>query len=206
MSFVVGLTGGIGSGKSAVADLFSALGVPVIDTDAIAHELTTVRGAAMPALRHAFGDAVMTPEGALDRAAMRSLVFADPAARQRLEAVLHPLIRQESDRRIRAESADGAAAYVVLMVPLLIESGAYRERVKRIAVVDCEEETQIKRVMARSELSRAEVLRILQAQATRAQRLAAADDVIANDGELALLGPQVAQLHKEYVKSIVHVS
>ena len=197
MSFVVGLTGGIGSGKSAVADLFAARGVVVIDTDAIAHQLTAPGGAAMPAIGAEFGAAVATPEGALDRAAMRSIVFADASARKRLEAILHPMIRRESERRLA--SAD--SPYAILMVPLLVESGDYRKRVDRVAVVDCREQTQIDRVMQRNGLSRPEVERILAAQATRAERLAAADDVIDNDGALAELAPRIERLHAAYLAS-----
>ncbi len=195
MTWVVGLTGGIGSGKSAVADLFAAHGIAVVDTDAIAHELTAPGGAAMPAIRAGFGDGVATAGGALDRAAMRAIVFTDPAAKKRLEAILHPLIRTESERRIAAASSP----YVILMVPLLVESGSYRERVNRVAVVDCREATQIARVMGRNGLPRAEVERILAAQATRAERLAAADDVIDNDGEIAALPPRIERLHGEYL-------
>ena len=195
MSYVVGLTGGIGSGKSAAADLFAAHGAAVIDTDAIAHAMTAAGGMAMPAIRAEFGDAVVAADGALDRAAMRAIAFADPAARKRLEAILHPLIRAESERRIAA----AAAHYVILMVPLLVESGSYRERVNRVAVVDCREETQIARVMSRNGLARPEIERILAAQATRAERLAAADDIIDNDGDIAALLPQIERLHGEYL-------
>jgi len=195
VTWVVGLTGGIGSGKSAAADLFAAHGIAVIDTDAIAHELTAPGGAAMPAIRAGFGDGVVAADGALDRAAMRAIVFTDPAAKKRLEAILHPLIRAEGERRIAA----AASPYVILMVPLLVESGSYRERVNRVAVVDCREATQIARVMSRNGLPRAEVERILAAQATRAERLAAADDVIDNDGDIAALPPQIDRLHGEYL-------
>jgi dephospho-CoA kinase len=195
MSFVVGLTGGIGSGKSAVGRLFEERGIAVIDTDAIAHQLTTPGGAAMPAIRAIFGDAVATADGALDRAAMRAIVFADPPARKRLEGILHPMIREESERRL----AGADSPYAILMVPLLVESGSYRERVDRIAVVDCDVETQIARVMQRNGLARAEVERILAAQATREQRLEAADDVIDNDRSLADLEPQIERLHASYL-------
>lgn len=196
MSGVVGLTGGIGSGKSAVADLFAAQGVPVVDTDALAHALTAPGGAAMPAIRAAFGAGVVGPAGALDRGAMRAIAFADPSARKRLEAILHPMIRAEGERLI----ADclRTSPYAILMVPLLVESGDYRRRVDRVAVVDCAEETQVARVMSRNGLARAEVERILAAQASRAERLAAADDIIDNDGALADLAPRVAALHAEY--------
>ncbi len=197
MSYVVGLTGGIGSGKSAVADLFAQHGVALIDTDAIAHVLTAAGGAAMPAIRAAFGDSVASADGALDRAAMRTLVFADPAARKRLEGILHPMIRGESERQLLASAP--SSPYAILMVPLLVESGGYRQRVNRIAVVDCAESTQVARVMRRNGLSRSEVERILAAQATRAERLAAADDVIENDGPLAELAPRIERLHRHYV-------
>lgn len=198
MSYIVGLTGGIGSGKSAVADLFAAQGARIIDADVIAHALTAPQGAAMPAIRAAFGAAMVTPEGALDRAAMRARVFAEPQERQRLEAILHPLIRAETDRQ--AVASLGLAPYVVLVIPLLVESGAYRGRVDRIAVVDCPEATQVSRVMARNGLSQQEVERIMQTQATRAQRLAVADDLIDNGGELAALAPQVMRLHTKYLE------
>jgi dephospho-CoA kinase len=194
--FVVGLTGGIGSGKSAATDSFAALGIAVVDTDAIAHQLTAAGGAAMPALVAEFGPEVATPAGALDRGRMRRRVFADPAARGRLEGILHPLIRELSATGCRA----AASPYVILAVPLLVESGAYRERCQRIVVVDCPESLQISRVMARNALPEAEVRAIMAAQASREQRLAAADDVLANDGDLAHLEAQVAQLHRKYLQ------
>ena len=197
--FIVGLTGGIGSGKSAAAERFAAQGAAVVDTDAIAHELTAPAGAAMPALRAAFGAAVVAADGGLDRPAMRALAFADAAARARLEAILHPLIRTEAAARCEAALSAGAA-YVVLVVPLLVESGAYRDRLARVAVVDCAEETQVARVMARNAMPRAEVARIMAAQAGRAQRLAAADDVIANDGDRQDLWRQVDRLHAGYLE------
>ncbi|NJD33946.1 MAG: dephospho-CoA kinase [Betaproteobacteria bacterium] len=196
MSFVVGLTGGIGSGKSAAADLFAERGAAVIDTDAIAHAMTSPGGAAMPAIRAEFGDEVVSADGALDRAALRALVFADPSARKRLEAILHPLIRAECERQL---AASAGAPYAILVVPLLIEAGDYRKRVNRIAVVDCAETTQIARVINRSGLDRPEIERILAAQATRSERLAAADDIIDNDGDLASLPVQIERLHALYL-------
>lgn len=195
MPYVVGLTGGIGSGKSTVADLFVARGAALVDTDAIAHELTGPQGAAMAAIAEAFGPAVVDARGALDRAAMRRQVFADATARQRLEAILHPLIRAESDRRCQA----ARAPYVILAVPLLVESGSYRERVQRVLVVDCPEAVQVARVMARNGLGEAEVQAILAAQASRQQRLAVADDVVDNGGDAAALVPQVERLHRQYL-------
>lgn len=197
MSFVVGLTGGIGSGKSAAAEHFAALGASVVDTDAIAHALTASGGAAIAALQQAFGEGVLTPAGALDRAAMRRRVFADPAERARLEAILHPLIRAEAERQL-CHPAGADFVYFVLVVPLLAETGAYRDRVDRVLVIDCPPERQISRVMARSSLARTEVEAILAAQATRDRRLAIADDVIENDADLDALRARVATLHARY--------
>lgn len=193
--FVVGLTGGIGSGKSAAADRFAAHGIAVVDADAIAHELTAADGAAMPALRAAFGRDVAAAGGALDRPRMRRLAFADPAVRRRLEGILHPLIRELAAERCRAADSP----YVILAVPLLVESGTYRERCDRIVVVDCPEVLQIARVMARNGLGEAEVRAILATQAARGQRLAAADDVLANDGDLAILEARIGDLHQRYL-------
>ena len=193
--FSVGLTGGIGCGKSTVADLFAARGASLVDTDVIAHQLTAPGGAAMPALLREFGDAFATPDGAMDRARMRDLVFADPGARTRLEAILHPMIRTATIAA--AEAATGA--YIIYVVPLLVESGNWRTRVQRILAIDCQEATQIARVMARSNLAEAQVKAIMAAQASRQQRLDAADDVIDNDGGLDALVPQVARLHRFYL-------
>lgn len=195
---IVGLTGGIGSGKSAAADCFARLGAAVVDTDAIAHELTGVNGAAMPALAAAFGASVVAEDGRLDRAAMRHLAFTDPKAREQLEGILHPMIRTAADARCQRAFA-GGAPYVVLVVPLLVESGNFRTRVSRVVVVDCDDETRIGRVMARSGLSRAEVERIIAIQAKRGDRLAAADDIIDNNGDRQSLANRVAELHRKYV-------
>lgn len=196
MAFVVALTGGIGSGKSAAAEEFARLGATVVDTDAIAHELTRAGGAALPAIRELLGDDYIDTDGAMDRAKVRSLVFGDPGARKRLEALLHPMIRAEAQRRIVA--AQGP--YTVLVVPLLVESPDYRGRADRILVVDCPEALQVDRVRARSGLGEEEVRRIIRAQAARAVRLAAADDVIDNSGSLAALRRQVSSLHASYVE------
>lgn len=198
-ALIVGLTGGIGSGKSAAATMFAELGAAVVDADAIAHELTAPGGLAIPAIRRGFGDALIGADGALDRAAMRRLVFADATAKARLEAILHPLIRAESERRCEAGLAAGAP-YAVLVVPLLVESKTFRARVARVAVVDCAEETQVARVMARSGLTREEVRRIMATQAPRAERLAAADDVIDNDDDMSALRVQVERLHRLYLE------
>ena len=196
MSFVVGLTGGIGSGKSAAAAEFERLGASVVDTDAIAHQLTQAGGAAIAELERFFGKDVIGQGGAMDRKKMRDLVFADPAARKALEALLHPLIREESQRRIAA--AQGP--YVIQVVPLLIESRDYRSRVDRVLVIDAPVEMQVERVRLRSALSEAEVRAIVAAQTTRAQRLAAADDVIENRGTIDALRKQVAAFHLKYLE------
>jgi len=196
MSFVVGLTGGIGSGKSAAAAEFERLGAAVVDTDAIAHELTAAGGAAMGEIRKAFGNEVLAASGALDRDKMRARVFADPEAKAALEALLHPMIREESRRRI----AGARAPYVIHVVPLLVESPDYRSRVDRVLVIDAPEELQVERVRSRSGLSEAQVRAIVAAQATRAQRRAAADDLIENRGTIEVLREQVAALHRKYLE------
>ena len=193
---VVGLTGGIGSGKSAAADEFERLGATVVDTDAIARELTEPGGAAMPHIKALFGERFISPGGAMDRKAMRESVFSDPAARQSLEGLLHPMIRAEAERRID----QAAGLYVVYVVPLLIESQAPRRRADRILVIDAPEEVQVSRVVARSGLAAAAVRDIMAAQASRAERRAAADDVIDNAGTLDSLREQVRALHARYVK------
>ena len=197
MKYVVGLTGGIGSGKSAVAALFSDLGVEVVDSDAIAHELTGPGGAAIGAIQTAFGQQYVTPSGALDREQMRRLAFESPDSRKTLEAILHPLIREESARR----TDKARSAYVIQMVPLLVETGASDGRYQRVLVVDCPVETQIQRVIQRNGLSRDHVMRIIQAQAPRAVRLAHATEVIENSGGIEALAPRVRQLHQAYLET-----
>lgn len=198
--FVVGLTGGIGSGKSAAADEFARLGAAVVDADAIAHELTAPGGAAIAELRRRFGDAFIGADGALDRRRMREAAFSDPSARRRLEEILHPMIREESARRVAAAFADPAVPYVVHVVPLLVESPGHRERYARIAVVDCAEELQVARVMQRSKLSEDEVRRIIASQIKREKRLAAADDVIDNSSTIDALHQSVRRLHDTYLQ------
>lgn len=193
--FSVGLTGGIGCGKTTVANMFAALGASLIDTDEIAHALTAPHGAAMPAILDEFGAGFATPDGALDRAAMRALVFSDSTARHRLEAILHPRIRDAA----YAAAAIATGSYVIFVVPLLIESGTWRDRVDRILAIDCPEEVQVARVMARNGISEQQVRAIMATQVTRVQRLAAADDVVANDDGLDALGPQIMSLHEKYL-------
>ena len=194
---VIGLTGGIGSGKSTVADLLVARGGTLVDTDQIAHQLTAPGGAAIEPIRAAFGSGVIAPDGRMDRAAMRALAFSDPQARKRLEGILHPLIREQTDAQVAAAMASGAP-YVLIAVPLLVEGGRWQGRYDRILVVDCPTEVQIERVMRRSQLERAQVEAIMAAQATREQRLAAATDVIDNGGAAQALAGQVDAIDSLY--------
>lgn len=195
MTYLIGLTGGIGCGKTRAANLFAEQGAEIIDSDEIAHRLTRSGGMAIEPIRRAFGSGFVTPDGALDRGKMRALAFSDPPAKRRLEAILHPLIRAETAKSIAASRAP----YALLVAPLLLETGAYRKIIDRLLVVDCAEETQIARTMARSHLSREEVLAIMATQTSRKARLAAADDVITNDGDLEGLQRQVAALHEKYL-------
>lgn len=194
----IGLTGGIGSGKSTVADLFAAHGVPLVDADVLAHRVTAPHGAAMPEIAAQFGAAYVAADGSLDRARMRELVFRDDAARLRLEAITHPLIRAETARAVATAAARGP--YVMLVVPLLVETGDWKKRVDRVLVVDCSVEAQVERVIQRNGFSREQVLAIVARQASREARLAAADDVIVNDQvSVATLAAEVAALHARYL-------
>jgi len=191
----VGLTGGIGSGKSAAAAEFARLGAAVVDTDEIAHELTGKNGPALSEIRKTFGEKAIGSNGAMDREVMRDRVFADPGARRTLEGILHPLIREESARRIAA----AAGPYIVHVVPLLVESGDYLRRVDRVLVVDAPEEVQVARVRTRG-LADEQVRSIIRSQAARTERLKAAHDVIDNTGSLEDLRKQVAALHQKYLQ------
>jgi dephospho-CoA kinase len=197
-SLRIGLTGGIGSGKSTVAALLAEIGAAVIDADAISREVTSVGGLAIPAVRETFGPDYIMPTGALDRDRMRALAFSDPSARARLEGIIHPLARQEIWRR--AKIAENAGRYcLVFDVPLLVESSSWRQQVDRVLVVDCSIETQIKRVMSRSALERAAVESIIASQTSRTRRLQASDAVISNDSlSLVDLGQQVQSLAPEF--------
>ncbi len=194
--FIIGLTGGIGSGKSTVAEAFVQLGAALVDTDREAHALTAPGGAAIAAIRTAFGDQVIAADGSLDRPAMRKLVFADATARKRLEAILHPMIGAACEAAIRA--AQGP--YVLLDVPLLVESGNWLKRVDRVLVVDCDEALQIERVIARSGLSVEQIEAIMQVQATREERRAAADDIIDNSGPPEAAQAAAGRLHQTYLE------
>jgi dephospho-CoA kinase len=194
MPFVVGLTGGIGSGKSAVANAFASLGVEIVDADLLAHRLSAPGEPGYAAIREAFPDVGLTPDGEIDRARLRSRVFADPRARVRLEAALHPLIAAAAKREIAA----WRGPYGVTVVPLLLERGKLASAVDRILVVDCPEDAQVSRVVARSGMAPAEVRAIMATQSSREARLAAADDVIDNAGPPEAIAPQVASLDARY--------
>ena len=194
----IGLTGGIGSGKSKVADLLAEWGAPIIDTDVIAHQLTGPNGGAMVDIKQAFGDAVVAVDGSLDRAAMRVLAFQDPQARTRLEGILHPMIGRQVIEQAQALNEP----YAVFVVPLLVEAGQrWLDRVDRVCVVDCDPATQVARVQARSGLTPEVIGRIMSVQASRQARLAVADDVVDNDAHVTLdaLRTQVLALHEKWL-------
>jgi len=201
MKFRVGLTGGIGSGKSTVASLFKECGVLVIDSDVISHQMTQSGGIAIAAIRTTFGGDYIDASGALDRALMRQLIFSDHAAKLQLEAILHPLIREQIIVQVNNASINStlASPYLLLVIPLLFETLSYQELVQRILVVDCAETTQVARTMQRSGLDEQTVRTIMASQITRAERLRLADEIIQNDGNLDALRRQVGQLHQHYL-------
>ncbi|BDX20857.1 dephospho-CoA kinase [Polynucleobacter sp. TUM22923] len=196
---LVGLTGGIGSGKTLVSDQLGALGAGIIDTDLISHEITASGGSAIPLIKAVFGLEFIDATGALNRLQMRKLVFKNPDARQALEGITHPLIRQETAKRALALSTT-KVPYLVFSVPLLIESGTWIKLIDYLVVVDCPKETQIERVMQRNNLTRDEVEGILNAQASREERLIRANAVIENQGDLDSLNKAVLNLHQKLLK------
>ncbi|TMG96274.1 MAG: dephospho-CoA kinase [Betaproteobacteria bacterium] len=194
MAYVVGMTGGIGSGKTEVAKAFSAVGIEIVDADVIAHRLSMPGQVGHAAIAAAFDSGVLLPSGELDRAELRRRAFADPRARARLEAALHPLIRRELYR----EMALWRGIYGVVVVPLLLERGGLAKEMDRVLVVDCSEDEQVRRVVARSGLAPAEVRAIMATQLDRLSRLRDADDVLDNSGSPDAIAPQVAQLDRRY--------
>jgi dephospho-CoA kinase len=198
--FSVGLTGGIGSGKSTVADQFARHGAAIVDTDAIAHALTAAGGAAIESIAHVFGRDHLTTSGALDRAKMRTRVFSDAQAKAQLEAILHPMIRAEAEAQ--ADAAAGAP-YVIFVVPLLVESGIWHARVARVLVIDCSASAQIARVQRRNGWNADAVRAVMRMQAPRGVRLDAADDVIVNEDAAEALDARVARLHRHYAAAAV---
>jgi len=195
-AYRVGLTGGIACGKSTVANLFAALGVPIIDTDILAREVVTSGSPLLHEITAHFGMQVLASDGSLNRQELRARIFADPAQRQWLETLMHPAIRELTDAR--SEAATGP--YVIVAIPLLVETGA-EARFERVLVVDCDPELQVARLAARDGNSREQAERILAAQASRAERLAVAHDVIHNDGDIAALRDQVEKLHRQYLQA-----
>ena len=197
MTLLVGLTGGIGCGKSTVSSQFEQLGASVIDSDVISRQLTQANGLAMPALQAAFGEAALDAQGALNRPHMRQLVFANTHAKQQLEAILHPMIRSQMLAKIAAVAPH--TPYVLLVIPLLFENQNYRELVQRTLVVDCSEATQITRTMQRSGLNETDVRAVMAQQISRETRLRQADDLIQNEHDLSSLSAQVERLHQRYL-------
>jgi dephospho-CoA kinase len=195
MPFCVGLTGGIGSGKSVASGMFAELGAAVVDTDEISRALTAPGGGAISPIRESFGPEYVAADGGLDRARMRNLVFGDADAKRKLEGILHPRIRD----RMRADVAAARQPYVIAVIPLLFETGVCLDLLQRVLVVDCEESAQVRRASARSGLSAQQVRAIMAAQLPRAERLKRADDVLVNDGSIDALRQQVARLHVRYL-------
>lgn len=190
----IGVTGGLGAGKTTVSRMFAGLGVPIVDTDEISRELTASGGKAIPAIRDAFGDAIFSADGGLDRAALRAQILADEAAKRRLEDILHPLIRAQVESRMAAVEAP----YVLVVIPLLVETGAYDKMLDRVLVVDCSEQTQLQRSLARGGWREAEIRAMMMKQATRQDRLARADDVLDTDCDLDELSNRVSALDQKY--------
>lgn len=195
MTLIIGLTGGIGSGKTKAADIFKQLGAGIIDADQIAHELTRPDGKAIDPIRKMFGDSVIDEDGSMNRVAMRKLAFSDTTARHKLESILHPLIYQETQRQLSLIQSE----YAVLVVPLLLETGNYLQLINRILVIDCPESLQISRAMQRSKLSEQAVRDVMAIQCARDERLAQANDVIVNDSSEEHLQQQVQKLHQIYL-------
>ena len=195
MSLIIGLTGGIGSGKTSAAKIFAAEGVAVIDADTIAHELTGAHGAAIPNIKEYFGGNFITKDGKLDRKKMRSRIFSDINSRKKLEGILHPLIQTKVMHRIETVSSP----YIIIVVPLLLETGDYCETVTRILVVDCNEECQISRAASRGGLNKEEIRAIMATQKSRQERLNQADDVIVNDTDIPSLQEKVKLQHNIYL-------
>lgn len=195
MPFIIGLTGGIGCGKTSASKIFASLGVDIIDTDVIARELTQSNGAAINTIRAVFGDTYITSDGALDRNRMRQLIFSDSSSRHKLEKILHPFIFTEAVRRAKLTNS----LYAIMVVPLLFETNDYDRIIQRSLVIDCDEKNQIKRTMKRSKLNELEVRAIMATQLSRQQRLQKADDVIVNNNHLNDLQKQVYEHHQRYL-------
>lgn len=202
MSLWVGLTGGIGSGKTLIADHLARCGAGVIDTDKISHQITQAGGAAIPVLEQTFGAGILTAERALDRARMRELAFSQPELRKRLESLLHPMILEQAIHECKALGS--RVPYVVFVVPLLVETAHWLKRLQRVLIIDCSVDTQMRRVVTRSGLPHTQVSAIIAAQATRQQRLEVAHDVLVNEGDNPYPIQQLAgRLHQHYLRLAV---
>ena len=198
--YVVALTGGIGSGKSAAAKIFATLGVPVTDVDVISHALTAANQPLIQDIKAHFGDAYITPEGALNRATMRQLVFSDEPARAKLNALLHPAIYNTAMLQLQANKD---APYQILVVPLLFDSPRYLSHINSILVIDCDESTQIARVKQRSNLAESEIINIIKAQTSRKKQLTLANDVIENNENVEKLHEKILQIHQKYLNTCI---
>lgn len=200
---VIALTGGIGSGKSEAAKQFAKLGVPVVDVDLIAHELTAVGEPTLAEISHAFGADFLNTDGTLNRAKLRAHVFEREDERLKLEAILHPAIQKRALSQLAANEHQLKPAYHIIVIPLLFESNRYASIVHKVIVVDCDEQLQIQRAMARSQLSEAQVKAIMGAQVSRATRLSLADEVIENNGSLADLTEKIIEIHEKLIKTCI---
>jgi dephospho-CoA kinase len=198
--YVIALTGGIGSGKSTAANFFAALGVPVTDVDEISHQLTAANQPIVKVIEANFGKNSITPEGALNRAAMRDLIFNDAAARTKLNAILHPAIYDEALKQLQSHQD---APYQILAIPLLFESPRYAPHVNRILLIDCNEKTQIERVKKRSQLSTSEIKKIIRTQTPRKKQLLLAHDVIENNENVEKLREQILEIHQKYLNTCI---
>jgi dephospho-CoA kinase len=198
--YIVALTGGIGSGKSTAANIFAELGVPITDVDEISHALTGANQPIMQDIAANFGKQYITPEGALNRAAMRDLVFNDAAARSKLNGILHPAIYQESVKQLQAKAN---AAYQILAIPLLFESPRYAQHVNRILLIDCDDKTKIERVQQRSQLSVSDIKKIIATQTPRKKQLLLAHDVIENNADVAELREKILEIHQKYLNTCI---
>jgi dephospho-CoA kinase len=198
--YVIALTGGIGSGKSTAANFFAALGVPVTDVDEISHQLTAANQPILNDIKTSFGSQYITPEGALNRAAMRDLVFNDAAARTKLNAILHPAIYDEALKQLQSHQD---APYQILAIPLLFESPRYAPHVNRILLIDCDEDTQIERVKKRNQLSTSEIKKIIRTQTPRKKQLLLAHDVIKNNENVENLREKILEIHQKYLNTCI---
>ena len=198
--FIVALTGGIGSGKSTAAHIFAELGIPITDVDVISHQLTAANQPLVKEIEKIFGNQYITPEGALNRDAMRKLVFNDDAARAKLNAILHPAIYDEA---VKALTFTKNAPYQILVIPLLFESPHYKKLINRILLINCDEKIQIERVKTRSQLSESEIIKIIRTQTPQNERLTLADDVIQNDGNVKELRKKILEIHQKYINTCI---